>query len=410
MGKEKTPVYRVVSGGTMLDFAPLHGKNIDDDLMNRDFTINSLGCDLSSEKLIDPVGGRDDITSGTIRLNSREAILADPLRMLRGFRLGAALGFDITPDTLAAIAEQVPLIAGSAGERIKSELFKLMETEGSFPYLEQLAQIGLLGQIIPELASCNDCPPGGCEQSIFKHVMRTYREMEQLLAEYPSVWAEYAGPMRRYLERNHRKVLLKLAALLHDIGKPLTYSRDETGRVRYLTHEDKGARIAGNICTRLKMSVRERLFVDLIVRNHLHPLHLFDANQRGILTNKGVVRFFWKYADDVPGLLLHSLADQRAKVTHSTRSGGRFMVFLDEMFHRYFNAFNPISQKPRLISGQDLITHFGLTPSKRFGELLHSVEEARLTGEIQTREEALALVDSIVSEKRLTETAQERDR
>jgi tRNA nucleotidyltransferase/poly(A) polymerase len=410
MGKGKRPVYRVVSGDNVLDFSPLHGKSIDDDLMNRDFTINGLGLDLGSENLIDPVGGRDDITSGTIRLISRQAILADPLRMLRAFRLGAVLGFDITPQTLSAIADRVPLVARSAGERIKSELFGLMEAERSFPYLKQMSEVGLLGQIIPELESCYDCPPGDHEQSIFAHVMRTYEEMEALLTEYPYTWPQYAEPMHRYLERNSRKALLKLASLFHDLGKPSTYSTGDTGRVRYLTHEDKGALVARDIFVRLKMSGQERSYVDLIVRNHLHPLHLFDARQRGVLTKKGIVRFFTRHKDHVLGLLLHSLADQRAKVAHNAKSEERFVAFLDEIFQGYFNDFRPTSTAPPLISGKDLIDHFGLTPSKRFGKLLRSVEEARLNGEIETREEAFNLVESLVSEKQCKEIEEKRDR
>lgn len=396
MGKGTKPVYRVVSGDTVLDFSPLHGKNIEDDLRNRDFTINGLGLDLSSENLIDPVGGLDDITSRTIRLISHEAILADPLRMLRAFRLGAVLGFDITQRTLSAIADQVSHIARSAGERIKSELFGLMETERSFPYLTQMSEVGLLMQILPELEPCRDCPPDGHEQSIFEHVMGTYEEMESLFTQYPSTWPEYAESLYQYLENDNRKALLKLAALFHDLGKPWTYSTDDTGKVRYLTHEDKGALIAVDVCERLKMSGQERSYVDLIVRNHLHPLHLFDARQRGVLTKKGIIRFFTRHGDDVFGLLLHSIADRRAKVPRSAKSEERLVAFLNELFQRYSNEFKSTSKAPRLISGKDLIEHFGLTPSKLFGKLLRSVEEARLNREIETREEALDLVDRLL--------------
>jgi tRNA nucleotidyltransferase/poly(A) polymerase len=175
MGRGKKSVFRVVSGDTVLDFSPLYGSSIDDDLMSRDFTINGLGYDLFSERLIDLVGGLDDITAGTVRLISDKAIPADPLRMLRAFRLGAALCFDIAPKTLSAIADQVPLLAGSARERIKSEFFGLIEAKRSFPYVKQMSEVGLLVQVIPELESCRDCPPDGGEQSIFEHGKAPWR-------------------------------------------------------------------------------------------------------------------------------------------------------------------------------------------------------------------------------------------
>jgi poly(A) polymerase len=391
MGKGERVVYRIVSGGKVLDFSPLHGKTINDDLRNRDFTINGLGFDLGSESLIDPVGGLDDIQSGIIRLISNEAITNDPLRMLRAFRLAAILDFDIEAQTLSAIAEQAPLVTSSAGERIRSELWGLMEAERSFPYLKQMSQVGLLMKIVPELEPCCGCPDNHGD-SIFEHVMRTYEEMEVVLTEYPYSWPEYAEPIRCYLQQNNRKVLLRWAALLHDLGKPSTYSMDHTGRLRYLTHEEEGASIARGICTRLRMSGQQRSYVEFIIRNHLHPLHLFDARRRGVLTTRGLVRFVRKYEDHIIGLLLHSLADQRAKTTYSEEFAGTFVAFLKEIFHRYFDDFKPTIAAPRLVSGKDIMEHFGLAPSKLLGRLLRKVEEARLNREIHTKEQAFDLV------------------
>ena len=392
MGKADKAVYRVVSGDNVLDFSPIHGKTIHEDLKNRDFTINGLGFDLSSETLIDSVGGLDDIRSRTIRLISEDAILADPLRMLRAFRLAAVLDFEISPQTLSVIKEHAGLITQSAGERIRAELFGMAEAERSFPHLKQMSEVGLMIKLIPELEPCCDCPSDDHGDNIFEHVVSTYGEIETVLSEYPTIWPEYAEPIRSYLEQGNRKVLLRWAALLHDLGKPATRSIDPTGRLRYLAHEEKGALIARGICLRLKMSGQERSYIELIVRNHLHPLHLFDARQRGTLTTRGLVRFVRKYEDHIMGLLVHSIADQRAKAGHSIEFGKAFEAFLKEILRRYFTEFKPTMRAPRLITGKDLIEHFGLTPSEFFGRLLQKVEDAKLNREIRTREEALELV------------------
>ncbi|MBW2019784.1 MAG: CCA tRNA nucleotidyltransferase [Deltaproteobacteria bacterium] len=397
MGKGGKAVYRVVSGDKTLDFSPIHGKSIEDDLRKRDFTVNGLGFDLSSESLIDPVGGLDDIRSKTIRLISENAILADPLRMLRAFRLAAVLNFEITPQTLSVIKKHATLAAKSAGERIRAELFKMMETERSFPYLKQMSEIGLLMKLIPELEPCRDCPLHDHGYNVFQHVMRTYEEIEMILSHCPALWPEYAEPIRSYLESN-RKVLLKWAGLLHDIGKPATRSIDPSGRLRFLAHEKKGAQIARCLCSRLRMSGQERSYLELIVQNHLHPLLLFNARQRGTLTTRGIVRFVRKYQDDVIGLLIHSMADQRAKPGQGTEFEGAFMAFLKEVFQKYLTDLKPRMMAPRLITGKDLIKHFGLAPSKLFAKLLQKVEEARLNREIRTREEALELVARLLDQ------------
>ncbi len=396
IGKEDRVVYRVVSGDKVLDFSPIHGKTIEDDLKRRDFTVNGLGFDLSSESFIDPVGGLDDIRSRTIRLISEDAILADPLRMLRAFRLAAVLDFEIVPQTLSVIKEQAALVARPAGERIRGELFKMMEAERSFPYIEQMSQLWLLMKLFPELEQCRDCPINEDGYNVLQHVMRTYQEIEIVFDDYQTLWPEYGEPIRSYLDQGNRKVLLKWAALLHDLGKPATRSVEPTGKLRFLTHEEKGAQIARGICLRLRMSGHEGSYIDLIVRNHLHPLLLFDARQRGTLTTKGIVRFARKYRDDVIGILLHSVADQRAKAGNRIEIGGPFATFVKEILQTYFSDLKLRMTAPRLITGQDLMKQFGLTPSKRFATLLQKVEEARLNREIRTREEAFRLVAGLI--------------
>ncbi|HID30864.1 MAG TPA: HD domain-containing protein, partial [Desulfobacterales bacterium] len=422
-------LFRIVSGDRALDFSPIQGGSIEDDLKRRDFTVNALGFNLCSESpwgrkdervggIIDPVGGLHDIRLKTIRLISEHAILADPLRILRAFRLAAVLGFEIAPQTLSVIKRRATLVAGSARERIRTELLRMMEAERSFSYIEQMSRAKVLMKLIPELEPCRDCLLDDPGHDVFQHVMHTYEEIEVILNDYPNLWPEHAEPIRRYLEQGNRKVLLKLAALLHDLGKPATCRVDfhlGRKRVRFLTHEEKGAQIVKGICLRLRMSAQEGCYTELIVRNHLRPLLLFDARQRGTLTTRGIVRFVRKYKDDVIGILLHSLADQRAKTTHSlpaqqcrsfaggTRgreAGGQFeeafRAFLDEILRRYFSDFRPKMIGSRLITGKDLIEHFGLTPSELFGNLLHKVEEARLNREIRTKEEAFKLVAGLL--------------
>jgi poly(A) polymerase len=391
LGKGNKVVFRVVHAEEVFDFSPLQGDTIEEDLKRRDFTVNGLGFDLTSQRLVDPVGGLEDLASGTIRLISTDALNADPLRMLRAFRLGAVLGFGIDPTTLRAIGKLAPLVSRTAPERIREELFKMMGAEGSFPYLEQMSRAGLLLQVLPELASCRDCPAGENGDSVFDHALNTYKEMELLLRRPGDPWPDYADQILTYLSENSRKALLKWAALLHDLGKPETHSVDENGRVRFLTHDKEGARLVSGLCSRLRMSVVDRSYIERVVGSHLHPLHLFNAHQENQLTSRGIVRFVRKHEDDVIGLLLQSLADQRAKKSRGPEEDKAYLAFFEQILQQYFGDFRPAMASPRLITGRDLMEKFKLTPSGLIGRLLRAVEEARLCGEIETREEAIEL-------------------
>ena len=396
IGKGDKTAYRVVSGREVLDFSPIKGKSIEDDLKRRDFTINALAYDLQAERLIDPLRALDDIESRTIRLISQDAALADPLRMLRAFRLAAVLGFRITPETLSVINKQGALITTSAKERIGAEILQMMEVERSFPYLEQMCQAGLLSQILPELELCRGCLQNEIHGwDVFEHAMRTYNEIETIIGPPQAdarLGPEFTGVIDTYLEKANRKVLLKWAALLHDLGKPQTRSVDPTGRVRFLGHEEVGARLVGDICARLRMTAQDRSYVTLIVQKHLLPLLLFDADQRGSLTSRGVVRFVRRFQDDIIGLLIHSVADQRAKLGATEGSVSGLTRFSERIISAYLSDLKPKMAAPRLVTGHDLIRRFDLKPSELVGRLLQRVEEARLNGEIETKKEAIELV------------------
>jgi len=396
IGKDDRTVYRVVLEKEILDFSSMGGEDIEKDLKRRDFTINAMAYNLQSERLIDPVDALDDIRSKTVRLISEKAILDDPVRMVRAFRFAAVLGFAIAPETAASISRHRGLITRSAKERIRAEAMSMMEAERSFPALREMDRAGLLTQIIPELEPCRGCLQNEVHgRDVFEHAMGTYEEIESILSppqEDGPLWPEFSVPIQAYLEQGSRQGLLKWAALLHDVGKPETRSVDLAGRVRFLGHEQVGAAMVRDICNRLRMSGQSRSYMTFVVRKHLLPLFLFHAFKRRSLTSKGVVRFVRRYQDDIIGLLIHSVADERAKARAGDQSICKLVSFLRGIMSTYFRDLKPKMAEPKLINGHDLIRHFNLKPSKRLGQLLQNVEEARLRGEVKTKKEAMELI------------------
>jgi poly(A) polymerase len=231
---------------------------------------------------------------------------------------------------------------------------------------------------------------------VWPHSLETVHQLDGVLAEIKE------GQVREYVNEilageRTRAAAMKLAALLHDIGKPETRRLEEGGRISFHGHEHVGQRIVRLIARMLKLSTRERLVIEDIVRWHLRPGYLSNFKKPG---ERAIYRFFRDTKDEAASTLLVSLADQR-----STR--GPATTEYDQEHHekiclslvrQYFKKKN---EKPleKLISGDDLIRKLRLEPSPLFTRILTAVKEKQTLGEITTKEEALALAKTIAKEK-----------
>ena len=399
IGKAGRQILRVVSPQHFVDAAPLSGPTIDSDLNKRDFTIDAMAYHLSSGKIIDPLNGRTDLSLKQVRMVSSGIFAKDPIRLLRAYRIAALLGFEIEAQTAAAVRDQTALIQQSAGERIRAELFTLFEVPQSHPYLIQMADSGLLFAVFPEMIALR-----GCRQNrhhahdVFDHTLRAYHHLEQLTREFSVPQPASEVEADAFMAAGAAG-MLKCAVLLHDIGKPPARTVAADGSVHFYGHAKKSADMADAIGSRLKFSRRQKQFLDFIIRNHLRPLSLFTVRRNKSLTPRGLARFFLKCGDNTPFLLLHALADIQAKKNDTNNAD--FRAFVRDLLQRYFADFKPVQTKPPLITGADLISEFNLIPSPRFKKILATVEEARLSKKLTTREEALKLVDDILTGKHI---------
>lgn len=263
-------------GAVHLDIATMRG-SIADDLALRDFTVDAMAISLGEmdnpdAPVIDPFGGRRDLGKGVVRAISEEAFRRDPARLLRAPRLAAECGFSLDGETRAQISRNHQLIRKVADERVRDELCRLLAVPGSARWLRLLDELGLLLEVFPELA-----PAKGSEQpkehywDVFQHSIETVATVEFLLRtgkpDYCSDEMLASAPWWPALEAHFeseaaggrsRKVLLKLAALLHDIAKPQTRTFEETGRMRFFGHSQQGAETAAGILERLRFSAREK--------------------------------------------------------------------------------------------------------------------------------------------------------
>ncbi len=409
------------------DFSSFSG-DIEADLARRDFTINAMAIELSQFvtaskankdfkklatflaekqaqlKLIDPFYGEEDLRNKIVRGVSEQIFEDDAARLLRAVRLAAELDFTIEPETESLIRRYSKAITEVSGERIREELLHLLTLPQAAYHLRYLDKLGLLLALIPELAESK-----GVEQptvhfwDVFDHSVQTVATIEFLVRE--SDWeygnedmlttAPWSDMIDRHLSQevssgSNRKVLLKLAGLLHDIAKPMTKSIDDTGRARFLGHTTQGAAMTANILERLRFSNREIRLVESLVYHHLRPAQM--ANEE-LPTQRAIYRYFRDTDDAGIDILLLALADYLAS---------RGPLASMEEWKRHCQVINYILTEHdkqqtkilpvKLVDGHDLIDVFGLTPGPLIGELLATVNEAHASGELSTREEALALV------------------
>ncbi len=407
-GVGRVVIYGSTGNKWEIDFATLHG-DIQDDLTRRDFTIDAMAVELNDEivanirfdDIIDPYHGQDDLKAGIVRVVSKHTFHDDAVRLLRGVRLAAELGFSIENDTQEMIHRDSRLITGVAGERVREELVRLLSVADAGKWLEYLDETGLLTALIPEVA-----PAKGVDQpkvhvwDVFEHSIQTVRTVEFILREnelnYASKDILKAVPWSDDLDLHFntevssgstRKALLKLAALLHDIAKPMTKTIDETGRARFLGHPQDGADMAAAIMERLRFSTREIKLVELLVKHHLRPTQM---SHEELPSQRAIYRYFRDTGDAGIDILYLSLADHLA-----TRGAGVDETQWREHCQMVEYVLNKRSEEESLttplkfIDGHDIMRTFGISQGPEIGQLLEAVKEAQAAGEINSREQAI---------------------
>ena len=332
----------------------------EEDVRRRDFTINGLMMDVQTKQILDFVGGSEDLRRGIVRaigtpeLRFRE----DRLRMVRAVRFAARFGYQIDPATLHAITAAAPHITAVSAERLRDEITKLL-TEGSARRaFELLDATGLLRACLPEIAAMKGVPQPPefhPEGDVWAHTLLV---LQGLAPKSPAT--------------------LAWGALLHDVGKPPTFmSAEETGdRIRFDRHAEIGARMAVEICRRLRFSVNDIEQIEALVANHLRFKDVFQMRPATLK------RFARLPGFEKEHLELHRLD---CLASHGNLDAYEFV--------RHFLRETPPEEvhPPRLLTGDDLKA-MGFRPGPLFKQILQAVEEGQLEGRLMRREDAMDFV------------------
>lgn len=407
-------VARVVWGKWCIDISQFREgtTTILDDLCRRDFTVNAMAVGFdpltlslaNDGQLLDPLGGRFDLSCGLIRLCHDGALAADPLRLLRAFRFRAVFDWEIEPATLAAIASQGLLIRGVSGERIAAELDRIFTCPEAHHTIGEMAAAGLLFHLFPELgAGVGLQQPSSHHLDVFGHSLETLRQMERIL-QTPALFfpppeeeeLSWTQELSQYLAIPRQTIRLKYAALFHDLGKTVTCA-DKDGRITFYNHDEAGVALMEAIARRLRLSHDDTRRISQLVRQHMWPFHLLNARVRTGITPKAILRLVKAAGDELLGLFFMVMADSLAGQGPGKPEGMERAVatLFSEVYATYLGRLKPIMDTP-LLSGHDLIKTLKLTPGPIFREIFDGLLEARAAEPEMDKEMALAWAKAYV--------------
>jgi putative nucleotidyltransferase with HDIG domain len=382
-------------------------------LFGRDFTINAIALDLQDlSQLIDPTGGAKDLIAKQIHPCTPESFSNDAVRVLRAVRLATALEARLPAETFSLMRAAVPLLPEVSPERVRDELFKILNLRQVPSALRILETVGALPLVLPELV-----PLKGLAQSpphiydAWEHTLDLLNRLQSLfdvlalsydaegvsslmlglvvlrLGRYRSQLVDHFA-LQLNPERSLR-ALLNLAALYHDVGKPLTRSVDPDGRIRFFEHERVGAELVAQRGVALRLSNQEIERLQNIVTNHMRPSLLAQTGTAP--SRKAVYHFYQATGPAGVEVCLLSLADKLATYG-TTLTQEKWIGLLDvvrALLENWWERPQEAVLPPPLVNGHDLMSTLAIAPGPRVGQILEAIREAQATGQVTTREEAL---------------------
>jgi len=405
-----------------IDFSSFQGADLISDLQGRDFTMNALAVEVHNlQTLVDPLNGAADLVSKRLRTCSPLSILNDPVRILRAVRFSVDLDLNIHAETLKHIRQAVGKLPEVSAERLRDELFRILLQAHPSSSLRILDKLNGLEYILPEiggLKNIQQSPPHVMD--VWGHTMDSLARLENLLdvlaTEYDpdkvsnltmGMVALQLGRYREYLvnhfknalnpDRPHRGLII-LAGLYHDVGKLKTRTVDETGKTRFINHEQIGSKLAERRGQALKLSNVEIERLVTIVNHHMRPSLL--SHTEDLPSRKAIYRFFRDTGAAGVDICLLSLADILATYgpTLPQERWTRHVEVVRMMLSAWWEDRSGSIFPPPILNGDELMEALSLSPSPMVGYLLDGIREAQVAGDVHSRDEAINLARVLLQE------------
>jgi poly(A) polymerase len=334
-----------------------YGDSLDDDLLRRDFTINAMAISLPDHVFHDPFHGLADLARGVLRTPGRpeDSFADDPLRMMRGARFASRLSFEVDPGVIAAMTSMADRISKVSAERVRDELTKLLMAGSPRAGLTLLVDTGLADTVLPELPRLRlETDEHFRHKDVYEHTLTVLEQAIDL---------EDAGP----------DLVLRLAALLHDIGKPATRRKEPGGRVSFHHHEVVGAKMARSRLAALKYPKDVVADVSMLVELHLR----FHGYGTGEWTDSAVRR----YVRDAGPLLerLHKLTRSDCTTRNKRRAAALSGAYddLEARIEQLREQEELDALRPEL-DGFEIAAVLGIPPGPDLGRAYRFLTELRI--------------------------------
>jgi poly(A) polymerase len=338
------------------------GDTIEGDLVRRDFTVNAMALRVPARTLVDPTGGVEDLVGVTLRTpaDPRVSFGDDPLRMLRAARFASQLGFEVDPGTVEAMAELRETLEIVSPERIQSEMVKLLATDDPVRGIRLLVETGLMREFLPEVPALQlEVDEHHHHKDVYEHSLTVVRQAIDLeKARNPG-----AAP----------DVPLRLAALLHDIGKPATRRLEPGGGVTFYHHDIKGARMARKRLQALRFDSDTIGSVARLIELHLR----FFGYSEGAWTDSAVRRYVRDAGAELDRLHILTRADV---TTRNAKKAGRLARAYDDIERRIAElaAQEELEAMRPELDGNRIQEVLGIPPGRDVGEAYRFLLDVRL--------------------------------
>lgn len=384
--KESIGIYRIIEDEITVDISKMKGKNIEEDLSKRDFTINSICMDITENKIIDPFKGRNYIESRIIHNVSENSLEDDPVRILRGIRLYINYGMHFSLITENKVVDIAPRLKECVKERVFNEFMKIIQFDREGKAIQILDDYNILRNMFPYIDELKAI--GKCKyhlEDTYTHMNLTYETFKNVLNNRIQIDNFDINLFDKFIGNFKLREYIALACFLHDIGKFNCYKNDED-RISFYGHEVEGGKISKGICEDMVFPKEATELIEVIVSAHMYPLGLFKSDVKDI--KKALYKFFSKYDKYIIPIVIVSFCDVYATkmIFDPNNEKQAYKEFMENILNEY-KCYLEIKNN-RILNGNDIIR---ITNKKGpiIKKIIEEIDKQRYLGKINSKEDSI---------------------